>query len=151
MGGTCRLRWYGRIETGSRIPIWRTFGRIQWHVIPERRATLQGAAAWRIQCHDPEPHWKSFFAVFYFLFSLCILGFGVRRLSYRLRYTCYYYYKLSCHLSLATMAPRGAFVSSSPLEPCGALGQILAYLAYSIIWSCLLKIAVLHSVIIIMQ
>jgi len=62
-----------------------------------------------------------------------------------------YYYKLSCHLSLATMAPRGAFVSSSPLEPCGALGQILAYLAYSIIWSCLLKIAVLQSVIIIMQ
>ena len=23
------------IETGSRITIWRTFGRIQWHVIPE--------------------------------------------------------------------------------------------------------------------
>jgi len=25
-----------------RIPIWRTFGRIQWHVIPEPHATLQG-------------------------------------------------------------------------------------------------------------
>ena len=34
------------------IPIWRTFGRIQWHVIPEPPATLQGAAIWRIQCHD---------------------------------------------------------------------------------------------------
>ena len=30
------------IETGSRIPIWRTFWRIQWHVIPEPHATLQG-------------------------------------------------------------------------------------------------------------
>jgi len=29
------------IET-SRIPIWRTFGRIQWHVIQEPPATLQG-------------------------------------------------------------------------------------------------------------
>jgi len=40
------------IETKCRIPIWRTFGRIQWHVIPEPHATLQGAATWRIQCHD---------------------------------------------------------------------------------------------------
>jgi len=40
------------IETRCRIPIWRTFGRIQWHVIPEQPATLQGAATWRIQCHD---------------------------------------------------------------------------------------------------
>jgi len=32
------------IETRSRIPIWRTFGRIQWHVIQELPATLQGAA-----------------------------------------------------------------------------------------------------------
>ena len=30
------------IETRCRIPIWRTFGRIQWHVIPEPPATLQG-------------------------------------------------------------------------------------------------------------
>jgi len=30
------------IETRGRTPIWRTFGRIQWHVIPERPATLQG-------------------------------------------------------------------------------------------------------------
>jgi len=32
------------IEIGSKIPIWRTFGRFQWHVIPQPRATLQGAA-----------------------------------------------------------------------------------------------------------
>jgi len=43
------------IETGSRIAIWRTFGRIQWHLIPEPRATLHGYATWRIQCHDPSP------------------------------------------------------------------------------------------------
>ena len=30
-----------------------TFGRIQWHVILEPPATLQGAATWRTQCHDP--------------------------------------------------------------------------------------------------
>ena len=40
------------IETRCRIPIWRTFGRIQWHVIPEPSATLQGAATWWIHCHD---------------------------------------------------------------------------------------------------
>jgi len=62
------------IETRCRIPIWRTFGRIQCHVIskpritlqgaallplgeftatiPEPRATLQGAVTWRNQCHD---------------------------------------------------------------------------------------------------
>ena len=35
-----------------RIPIWRTFGRIQWHVIPQLCVTLQGAATWWIHCHD---------------------------------------------------------------------------------------------------
>ena len=40
------------IKTRCRTPIWRTFGRIQWHVIPEPPATLQGAATWQIQCHD---------------------------------------------------------------------------------------------------
>jgi len=40
------------IETRCRIPLWRMFGRIQWHVIPEPPATLQGAATWRIQCRD---------------------------------------------------------------------------------------------------
>jgi len=59
------------IETRCRIPIWWTFGRIQWHVIPEPpatlqmlppgefnvmipelRVTLQGAATWWIHCHN---------------------------------------------------------------------------------------------------
>jgi len=31
------------METRCRIPIWQTFERIQWHVIPEPRITLQGA------------------------------------------------------------------------------------------------------------
>ena len=30
------------IETGSKIPIWWTFGLIQWYVIPAPRATLHG-------------------------------------------------------------------------------------------------------------
>jgi len=40
------------IEIRCRISIWRTYGRIQWHVIPQPPATLQGAAIWPIQCHD---------------------------------------------------------------------------------------------------
>jgi len=31
-----------KMETRCRIPIWRTFGQIPWHVIPEPHATLQG-------------------------------------------------------------------------------------------------------------
>jgi len=42
-----------KIETRCKISIWRTFERIQWHVIPEPPATLHGAANCRIQCHDP--------------------------------------------------------------------------------------------------
>ena len=41
-----------KIETRCRIPIWRTFRRIPWHVISEPPATLQGAVTWRNQCHD---------------------------------------------------------------------------------------------------
>jgi len=41
-----------KIETRCRIPIWRTFERIPWHVIPEPHATLQGTITWRNQCHD---------------------------------------------------------------------------------------------------
>ena len=40
------------IKTRYRISIWRTFGWIQWHVIPEPRITLQGATTWWIHCHD---------------------------------------------------------------------------------------------------
>ena len=42
-----------KMETRSRILIWRTFGRIQWHVIPEPPVTLQGGATWWVQCRDP--------------------------------------------------------------------------------------------------
>ena len=79
------------IETESRIPIWRTFGPIQWHVIPEAHATLQGAVTWWIQCHDHAtlqgirmpPCWKSFFAIFYyfcFLNAVWALTSGVLRI-----------------------------------------------------------------------
>ena len=48
------------IETGSRIPIWRTFWRIQWHVILEPRITLRGAALLlplgEFTVTIPEPH-----------------------------------------------------------------------------------------------
>ena len=42
----------GDIETRCRIPIWQTFGGIQWHVITKPPATLQDAATWRIQCYN---------------------------------------------------------------------------------------------------
>ena len=40
------------VECRCTIAIWQRFGRIQWHVIPEPPATLQGAATWWIHCHD---------------------------------------------------------------------------------------------------
>jgi len=43
------------METRCGIPIWRTFGRIQWHVIPEPRITLQ-AALGEFTVTIPEPH-----------------------------------------------------------------------------------------------
>ena len=49
----CRLWWCVEMETRCRIPIWRTFGWIQWHVIPEPCIASQGAATWWIHCHDP--------------------------------------------------------------------------------------------------
>jgi len=67
------------IETRCRIPIWRTFGRIQWCVIPEPHATLQGVRIPSALLKIVFPH------LFYFL--KCSLGFDERRLSYRLRYT----------------------------------------------------------------
>jgi len=48
-----------KIETICRIPIWRTFGEIQWHVIPEPLATLQGAATWWIHCRDSRATWRN--------------------------------------------------------------------------------------------
>jgi len=109
---TCRLRWYLEMETRCRIPIWRTFGQIQWHVIPEPRITLQGAATWWIHWHDSRAtyhiegcshltksmSWSCHIAGcknsihyienrFPHILFFC-LGFDERRLSYRLRYTC---------------------------------------------------------------
>jgi len=40
------------IDTRYRIPIWRMFWRIQWHVIPEPCIRLQGTATWWIHCYD---------------------------------------------------------------------------------------------------
>jgi len=115
---TCWLRWCVEMETRCRIPIWRTFGRIQWHVIPEPRITLQGATTWWIHCHDCRAtchiagcshltksmswschitgcnnsirHIENRFSPI-FIFFKCSLGFDERRLSYRLRYTCLAY------------------------------------------------------------
>ena len=77
--------------------------RIQRHVIPEPRITLQGAATWWIHCHDSRAtchvagcnnfirHIENRFSPYFilFLFFKCSLGFDERRLSYRLRYSCY--------------------------------------------------------------
>jgi len=48
-----------KLETRCRIPIWRMFARIQWHVIAEPRIALHhvlpplhGAATCWIHCHD---------------------------------------------------------------------------------------------------
>ena len=48
---TCRLQWCGR-NWNQKIPIWRTFGWILWHVIQEPRITLHGAATWWILSND---------------------------------------------------------------------------------------------------
>jgi len=34
-GAECHVDCGDMVEIRCRIPIWRTFGRIQWHVIPE--------------------------------------------------------------------------------------------------------------------
>jgi len=53
-----------KIETRCWIPIWRTLWRIPWHVIPEPRITLQGAATCWIHCHDSR--------------ATCHIAYGVR-------------------------------------------------------------------------
>jgi len=112
------------IETRCRISIWRTFGRIEWHVIPEPRITLQGAATWWINCHDSRAtchiagcshlaksmSWSCHIAGCknskrrienrfspYFILFCFLMQFG-RRLSYRLRYTFYYLLQLQIYL-----------------------------------------------------
>jgi len=69
-------------------------------MIPEPRATLQGAVTWRNQCRDhatlqgvriPSVILKIVFHhILFFCFLKCSLGFDKRRLSYRLRYTCFF-------------------------------------------------------------
>jgi len=54
---TAVIGWCVETETRCIIPVWRTFGRIQWHVIPEPLITLQGAATWWIHCHDSRATW----------------------------------------------------------------------------------------------
>ena len=92
-----------KIETRSRIPIWRTFGRIQCHAratyhiagcchlvnratchisgcchlanlllwsqfhVPHRSMAKSMSRSWHIYEFHP-PYWKSFFAIFYFIF-----------------------------------------------------------------------------------
>jgi len=112
---TCRLRRCVEIETRCRTPIWRMFRRIQWHVIPEPHITLQGAATWWIHCHDSRAtchtasmlwlchiagcknsirHIENRFRhiLFFFVFN----AFDERRLSYRLRYTCFIGFFIYC-------------------------------------------------------
>ena len=105
---------WSKSKPDVRIPIWRTFGRIPWHVIPEPPATLQGAATWWIHWHDSRAtyhiagcshlaksmswlchiagcnysicHIENRFAPYIFL--KCSLDFDERCLSHRLWYTC---------------------------------------------------------------
>ena len=86
-----------KIETRCRFPIWRTFGRIPWHVIPQPPATLHMAKSMSWSCHIAEcnnsiRHIVDRFSPYfiYFIFFKCSLGNDERRLSYRLRYTCYF-------------------------------------------------------------
>jgi len=44
------------IEIRCRIRIWWTFGRIQWHVIPERRITCRVLPLGKFTVMIPEPH-----------------------------------------------------------------------------------------------
>jgi len=62
------------IETKSRIPIWRTFGRIQWHVIPEPRVTLQDE---RISFAILKIHFAVFYLFFNAVWALAIDGFRI--------------------------------------------------------------------------
>ena len=45
-----------KLETRRRIQIWRTFGRIPWHVIPEPPATLQSSATGEFNGMSSQSH-----------------------------------------------------------------------------------------------
>ena len=105
----------------------RPFGRIPWHVIPEPRITLQGAATWWIHCHGSratchiagcnksirhiENRFSPFF-IYFFVFFKCSLGFDERRLSYRLRYT---YFSLHKRMKCDTVLRRHCHGNRSEL------------------------------------
>ena len=105
------------IETRCRIPIWRTIGRIPWHVISEPLITLQDAATWWIHCHDSrarchiagcknsicyiENRSSLFFIFFWFLiqFRLWRAAAFVSSPIYLLYFTrVYWQYRLMCHV-----------------------------------------------------
>ena len=105
-----------KTETRCRIPIWRTFGRIQRHVIPKPRITLHCAATWWIHCHDPRAtchiagcshlaksmswschtagcntsirHMENRFRHYFILFFNAVWALTSGGFVYRLRYTC---------------------------------------------------------------
>jgi len=83
-----------KIETRCRMPIWRTFGRIPWHVILEPRITLQVLPLGKFTVMIPEPHatlqgvviLSAILIIRFSLYSIfcffkCSLGFDERRLS----------------------------------------------------------------------
>ena len=90
-----------KIRTRCRIPIWRTFGRIPWHVTPEPRITVQGAASWWIHCHDSSAtchiagcnnstrHVENRLSPYFIYFLMQFGPRGAVSYIYRLRYTCY--------------------------------------------------------------
>jgi len=49
-----------KLETRCRIPIWRTFGRISWRVIPELHVTFQGAATGEFNSMSSQSHVSHF-------------------------------------------------------------------------------------------
>jgi len=99
-----RLGEFNVMSSQSRLPHFRVLPLGQFTVmIPERaepHATLQGAVTWRNQCHDratvqgviiPSAILKIVLSPYFIflVFLKCSFGFDERRLSYRLRYTCW--------------------------------------------------------------
>ena len=125
----CTVQEYGlcgdmvEIETRCIIPIWRTFGRIQWHVpdpritlqgaatceftvmISELHATLQGAVTWRNQCHDRDTLQgvRIPSAILKIVFAILFLN-DERRLLYRLQCTCFAKLKLQVEVNFCRRA-----------------------------------------------
>jgi len=96
-----RLGEFHGMSSQSHLPHYRVLPLGEFTVmIPELHATLQGAVTWRNQCDDrvtlqgviiQSSILKIVFRhiLFLFCFLKCSLGFEERRLSCRLRYTCF--------------------------------------------------------------